>query len=121
MVCGRMGLLDDAIREHLELKRLRGADPGQVSREESEVFGPIRGQEPGSDDGDGPVEQPPAHEDAPLAGSDPAQSAGFSNVGQETAEIDMRTVLTDEPGSDTAPAGPGRCAGRGQASVGQCP
>jgi len=28
-----MGLLDDAIREHLELKRRRGADASEVSRE----------------------------------------------------------------------------------------
>ncbi len=33
-----MGLLDDAIREHLELKRRRGADPGEVAREEREVL-----------------------------------------------------------------------------------
>ncbi len=36
-----MGLLDDAIREHLELKRLRGADPGEVIREEHEALGPV--------------------------------------------------------------------------------
>jgi hypothetical protein len=101
-----MGLLDDAIHEHLELKRLRGADPGMVSREESEAFGPVRGQEPGSDDGDTVAQRPPAQADAPLAGSDPAQPAGLSNVGQETAEIDMRTVLEGDPGPDAAPAGP---------------
>jgi hypothetical protein len=37
-----MGLLDDAIREHLELKRRRGADPTEVEREEREVLGPVR-------------------------------------------------------------------------------
>jgi hypothetical protein len=35
-----MGLLDEAIREHLELKRRRGADPGDVAREEQEALGP---------------------------------------------------------------------------------
>jgi hypothetical protein len=34
-----MGLLDDAIREHLELKRLHGADPTEVERQEREAFG----------------------------------------------------------------------------------
>jgi hypothetical protein len=34
-----MGLLDDAIREHLELKRRRGADPGEVERQEREALG----------------------------------------------------------------------------------
>jgi hypothetical protein len=35
-----MGLLDDAIREHLELKRRRGADSEEVSRQEQEALGP---------------------------------------------------------------------------------
>jgi hypothetical protein len=37
-----MGLLDDAIREHLDLKRRRGADPSEVSRQEQEALGPPR-------------------------------------------------------------------------------
>jgi hypothetical protein len=37
-----MGLLDDAIREHLELKRRHGADAGEVARLEREAFGPLR-------------------------------------------------------------------------------
>jgi hypothetical protein len=34
-----MGLLDEAIREHLELKRMRGADPSEVLRQEREALG----------------------------------------------------------------------------------
>ncbi len=34
-----MGLLDDAIREHLELKRRHGADPEEVTRQEREALG----------------------------------------------------------------------------------
>ena len=37
-----MGLLDDAIREHLDLKRRRGADPSEVERAEREALGPVR-------------------------------------------------------------------------------
>jgi hypothetical protein len=37
-----MGLLDDAIREHLDLKRRRGADPAEVERLEREALGPVR-------------------------------------------------------------------------------
>jgi len=37
-----MGLLDDAIREHLDLKRRRGADPSEVARQEQEALGPVR-------------------------------------------------------------------------------
>jgi hypothetical protein len=52
-----MGLLDDAIREHLDLKRRRGADPAEIERAEREALGPVRrgaeeaGQlEPGDDE-----------------------------------------------------------------------
>lgn len=41
-----MGVLDDAIREHLDLKRRRGADPSEVQRAEREALGPVR-REPG--------------------------------------------------------------------------
>ena len=34
-----MGLLDDAIREHLELKRRAGFDPDEMSRLERSAFG----------------------------------------------------------------------------------
>jgi hypothetical protein len=34
-----MGLLDDAIREHLELKRKHGADVDDVARQEQEALG----------------------------------------------------------------------------------
>lgn len=35
-----MGLLDDAIREHLELLRRRGADPTEIARAEAEALSP---------------------------------------------------------------------------------
>ena len=37
-----MGILDDAIREHLDLKRRHGADPSEVERAEREALGPVR-------------------------------------------------------------------------------
>ena len=37
-----MGLLDDAIRDHLELKRRHGADPGEVARIEDEALSAAR-------------------------------------------------------------------------------
>jgi hypothetical protein len=129
-----MGLLDDAIREHLELKRLRGADPGEVAREQREALDPVprRGEEQ-PEDGHSLAEDQPSGEAVPegLGGEgrqdaasasnvaetksdvdDPtseehphevglARDADFSNVGQETAELDMRTVL------DEASHGPG--------------
>jgi len=41
-----MGDLDDAIREHLELKRRRGADPAEVAREEQEALAPVTRSHP---------------------------------------------------------------------------
>jgi hypothetical protein len=37
-----MGLLDEAIREHLELKRRHGADAAEIARLEQEALGPAR-------------------------------------------------------------------------------
>jgi hypothetical protein len=55
-----MGLLDDAIKEHLELKRRHGADPGEVARLEHEALGPAR-----RDPAPAAVEEPVAGEQAP--------------------------------------------------------
>ncbi len=37
-----MGVLDDAIREHLELKRRHGASDEEIAQEEAEALGPAR-------------------------------------------------------------------------------
>lgn len=90
-----MGLLDEAIREHLELQRRRGADPGEIARAESAALAPVLEQERAG----APVEHEP---DLP-SDEQPAESqlADFSGSAQETAEIDMREVLDEEH-----PAGP---------------
>jgi hypothetical protein len=77
-----MGLLDDAIREHLELKRRHGADPEEVSRQEREALGaPQRSAE---------FAQPEA--DAPEA-----------DVAEETPEPEAGAVVAPHP-EDEAPA-----------------
>lgn len=58
-----MGLLDDAIREHLDLKRRRGADPDEVARLEHEALGPVR-REPVQSEQSEP--RPEHHEPAPA-------------------------------------------------------
>ena len=55
-----MGLLDDAIKEHLELKRRHGADPTEVARLEHEALGPAR-REPAA--ATASVEEAPAVEE----------------------------------------------------------
>jgi hypothetical protein len=58
-----MGMLDDAIREHLELKRRAGAAEDEVQRLEGEAFGSAR-REPPAPVIDAPVD-PPAVEELP--------------------------------------------------------
>jgi len=41
-----VGDLEDAIREHLELKRRRGADPAEVAREEHDALSPVTRSHP---------------------------------------------------------------------------
>ena len=114
-----MGLLDDAIREHLELKRLRGADPGDVARLEREALGPVRRgavgpEEPPPDEALAPRSEP---FDAERAGDRPLVDESLTlipdeeqtTVGQDTAEIDMQTVIgldPDEPVAEPEPAAP---------------
>jgi hypothetical protein len=123
MVRGRMGLLDDAIREHLELKRRRGADPGEVAREQHEALDPVERGDDGhatdalSDDGfasDGPQAEP-VGDQADLLEAAPGEDVDVEAAepiapvdpayGGETAELDMRSVLGDDA-SPTAGADP---------------
>lgn len=46
-----MGLLDDAIRDHLDLKRRRGADPAEIERAEREALGPVHREPIASEEG----------------------------------------------------------------------
>jgi hypothetical protein len=122
MVWLRMGLLDDAIREHLELKRRRGADPGEVAREQREALDAVprdgavetgqldqdaslaenhtAGIAPVAAPGVVPVAAPPVDDDrAPAPQSDETADANVD----ETAELDMRSVLgEDEQGEEGA-------------------
>jgi hypothetical protein len=77
-----MGLLDDAIREHLELKRLRGADPGAVAREEQDALGPVlRDQDE--------VGGHKASSEADRSDSPGVEPSDYPMAGQETIEINM--------------------------------
>jgi hypothetical protein len=68
-----MGLLDEAIKDHLELKRRHGADPGEVARLEHEALGPARRE---------PVAEAPAVEEPVAAVAD---------------EEDLTAVVEQEP------------------------
>ena len=92
-----MGLLDDAIREHLELRRRHGADAALVAREENDALGNSGDAVGTADDAYGTVGEE-AHDHIDDSGGDARGS-----VGQETVELDMADVLyadtdLDEPG-----------------------
>jgi hypothetical protein len=99
MVWRRMGLLDDAIREHLELKRRRGADPSEVAREEREALdtAPVA-----PDAGDADASRGEGADDdgqaVPATAESPAESEEAVPIAGETAELDMTAVLAHDGG-----------------------
>jgi len=124
MVWARMGMLDDAIREHLELKRLRGADPGEVAREEHDALGPVHREAGGAapelaakaapaGDGRSELDEQDAAESGPFVyeAAESQSDPDVAHVGQETAEINMDTELGGETmAMPPAPASGGRNA-----------
>jgi hypothetical protein len=116
-----MGILDDAIREHLDLKRRQGAEEDELKRLEGEAFGPP--SRPG--DPDFPEEQPaeaatgaalaeePTSEEplaeAPATAEEPTappaeQPAGFFDQSAGELELDMDMTLADK-GTQVAETG----------------
>jgi hypothetical protein len=87
-----MGLLDDAIREHLDLKRKHGANPEEVAKQEREALGPARR---------GEFAQP--------AGDEPAAPAAPAPAPEEPAGVADPTAAPAEqptPAAEQAPAAP---------------
>src|SRR4051812_1396545 len=92
-----MGLLDDAIREHLELKRRHGADPGDLAKLEREAFGPIkRGAEPVKEP-EAAVETEPASAPPPEPAPDPVLSEPEVDAPAPAPAEAEEEVSWDEP------------------------
>jgi hypothetical protein len=83
-----MGLLDDAIKDHLELKRRHGADPGEVARLEHEALGPARRE---------PVAEAPVAEEEPVADVEDVAV-------EEPVAPRERPVIEDDVDFDEVPA-----------------
>jgi hypothetical protein len=103
-----MGLLDDAIREHLELKRRHGADAQEVARQEDEALGPIGGQQPdpaADEVEEAPESEPePQPEPEPEPADEPAEEPPF-DVQQPTVEFSVEDeTVPQEPAGDDEPA-----------------
>ena len=92
-----MGLLDEAIREHLELKRRRGADPEEVAQQEHDALGPVRREaEPAA----APVAPPEPAEHEPVAPEPVAVEPPVPLV--ESVPEEPLTPAPAQAGPDTA-------------------
>ncbi|HUA44217.1 MAG TPA: hypothetical protein VMA77_03260 [Solirubrobacteraceae bacterium] len=87
-----MGLLDDAIREHLDLKRRRGGDPAEIERAEREALGPVRRGPEVTDEEEGlpgsAFEPEAGHFDAEHPASEPAPEAEHWERFEEDPELE---------------------------------
>jgi len=86
-----MGILDDAIREHLELKRKHGVPEEEVERQQEEALGPARRE----------VAQQPEDADIAAEAADDASLFDGEDNGAPVAEA--RAVAADESGVAEAP------------------
>ena len=104
-----MGLLDDAIRQHLDLKRKHGATDEELRRQETEALGPARRDFTGDRDQAAESAAGEAEEAAPAAAPEPvAEPAGWLD---DEAPFDAAAEAPPPPGRAVAPAGAGRrCA-----------
>ena len=99
-----MGTLDDAIREHLELKRRLGASDDEIKEKETEAFGKGRRPqppepEPAAEQADaGPDAAEEAFVDPDLATAEPAANGQPSTAEWDAAEFSPthRTSTDDD-------------------------
>ena len=112
-----MGLLDDAIREHLELKRLHGAEAEELSRLEQEAFSPPSrpgdpdfGPEPGTGDNPEAVAAELFEQGAEPAteGGGPAELTGteLGRVAHAGLDDTVPHPVTDEEDAADPPEAP---------------
>jgi hypothetical protein len=97
-----MSILDDAIREHLELKRAHGADEAEVKKLEGEAFGPP--QRPG--EGDSMAEAPTEFLTAPSEVVEQAAQELEGGARREPNIADLQEgPPPQEPSVEEEPAG----------------
>ena len=99
-----MGLLDDAIREHLELKRKHGANPEDVARQEQEALGPGQRNEFAQPETatEAPAEAEP--DEGPLEAPEAAAPPEFEPPAAPVDELpEGEPGIPEEPPSAQAP------------------
>ena len=94
-----MGLLDDAIREHLDLKRRRGADPTDVERAEREALGPVRRVAEGHEDPELELSPPEGHDysDHPELAPEPTADPEWHDPFASEPESPSPSALAAQP------------------------
>jgi hypothetical protein len=117
-----MGVLDDAIREHLELKKRHGASEDEIARKEAEALGPARRGPAPAEYGDPPpadaepaaagpadpyeVADPPLEDAPPPAEADLEATGGASMADAATAlgeGLPADAVAEAEPAPEPEP------------------
>jgi hypothetical protein len=100
-----MSILDDAIREHLELKRAHGADEAEIKRLEDEAFGP-----PGRPEEPDPLAEAPT-EFMATPGAEPGEDSGGRRINiadlqepPEAAAAEAPPVPAEDPMQTAPPA-----------------
>jgi hypothetical protein len=91
-----MGILDDAIREHLELKRRHGVTEDELQRQEEEALGPARRDVAQQHEEAEPAE---AEQDTALFdGEEPAAASAEPAMAEEdAAALEEPPSLAEEP------------------------
>jgi hypothetical protein len=97
-----MGLLDDAIREHLDLKRRRGADPSEIAKDEADALGPVRrdGAEEELVDDAAPSEHGSSADHEPAGLDEPAvayDDEPLENEDESLEDDEEPLAVDDEP------------------------
>ncbi len=90
-----MGSFDDAIRQHLDLKRKRGANPREVAELQREALGPDPSTSAGVgvDDRQISVRSGRSYADVVDWSDGHRLEARRTTLDQETVEIDMREIV----------------------------
>ena len=101
-----MGLLDDASRDHLELKRRHGASEQEVAQKEAEVLGPARREPAVTDEGG----ESPSTPDQPAPATKQPRDWGAEIFADESARPRAYAVpatpVDEEPPSTASEAEP---------------
>jgi hypothetical protein len=110
-----MGLLDDAIREHLELKRKHGASDEEINQKEAEALGPARRGFPVQQaepaeaaDATEVAEAPAEPAEAPAApfdaAAEPLEPPAFDPVAEEPTAVEPPPPVEEpEPAEEPEP------------------